>query len=105
MKEGQSVRMASIRCKVPRKTLEARVKGRVEHGCKPGPKTALTKSEEESLVSYLVYIAQRGFPLTRTMVKAFAWAIEKRSGSDNRFNEVLGPSEHWWTNFKSVIQN
>ena len=31
----------------------------------------------------------RGFPLTRTMVKAFAWAVAKRSGNDKRFNEEL----------------
>lgn len=44
-------------------------------------------------------MAQRGFPLTRTMVKAFAWAVAKRSGSDQRFNTELGPSDHWWANF------
>ena len=100
VKQGESVRGAAIKFSVPRKTLEDRVKGRVEHGCKPGPRTALSKSEEDSLVSYLVFMAQRGFPLTRTMVKAFAWAIAKRSGNDERFNKELGPSEHWWTNFK-----
>ena len=57
----------------------------MENGSHPGVKTALTKTEEDGLVSYLIYMAQRGFPLTRTMVKAFAWAIAKRSGNDHRF--------------------
>ncbi len=45
-------------------------------------------------------MADRGFPLTRTMVKAFAWAIAKRSGNEKRFNVEQGPSEHWWQLFK-----
>ena len=71
---------------VPRKTLDDRVKGRVKHGTKPGPNTVLTLEEENALMSYLVYMANCGFPLTRTMVKAFAWAIAKRLGNDGRFN-------------------
>ena len=48
---------------VPRKTLDDRIKDRVTHGSKPGVSTALTSIEEESLVSYLIYMANRGFPL------------------------------------------
>ena len=47
-------------------------------------------------------MADRGFPLTRTMVKAFAWALAKRSGNGDRFNAATGPGKHWWTNFKSL---
>jgi len=64
----------------------------------PGPSNALAKEEEDALVSYLIYMAQRGFPLTRTMTKAFAWAIAIRSGHGGRFGEN-GPSEHWWSLF------
>ena len=46
-------------------------------------------------------MADRGFPLTRTMVKAFAWALANQSGNGDRFNAETGPGEHWWTNFKS----
>ena len=42
-----------------------------------------------------------GFPLTRTMVKAFAWALGKRSGNGDHFNAETDPGEHWWTHFKS----
>ena len=41
-------------------------------------------------------MADRGFPLTRTMVKAFAWTIAKTLGNEKRFNVEQGPSEHWW---------
>ena len=46
-------------------------------------------------------MADRGFPLTRTMVKAFAWTLAKRSGNGDHFNAETGPGKHWWTNFKS----
>ena len=34
-------------------------------------------------------MADCGLPLTRTMVKAFAWALAKRSGNGDRFNVRL----------------
>ena len=60
----------------------------------------LTTVDEDALVSYLIYMAERGFPLTRTMTKAFAWAIAKRSDRQDRFNPETGPGEHWWVNFR-----
>ena len=90
---------------VPRKTLDDRVQGHVVHGHKPGPKTILSSMEEDSLTQYLLYMAERGLPLTRTMVKAFAWAIAKRSRKDKRFNPEQGPSEHWWQLFRSRHPN
>ncbi len=97
--ENMSVSAASRKFKVPRKSLDDRIRGNVAHGKKPGRTTVLTPTEEDSLIQYLLYMGERGFPLTRTMVKAFAWAIAKRSGNDDRFSQE-GPSEHWWQLFK-----
>ena len=97
--EGITVSAAARMCAVPRRTLDDRVKGRVVHGSLPGPSTVLTKEEEDALVSYLIYMAERGFPLTMKMVLAFAWAIALRTGSADRFSPN-GPSKHWWKNFK-----
>ena len=44
-------------------------------------------------------MVERGFPLTCSMVTAFARAIALRSGSGSRFNPELGPGEQWWTEF------
>ena len=85
---------------VPRKTLDDRVKGRVVHGTNPGRDTVLSPTEEKALCNYLFYMAERGFPLTRSMVMAFAWAIAIRSGNGSHFNPELGPGEHWWTGFR-----
>ena len=99
-KSRMAVSTAAKKFCVPRKTLADRIQGRVQHGQRPGPNTVLTSVEEDALVSYLFYMAKRGFPLTKRMVKAYAWAIAKRSGGDKRFNDQLGPREHWWVNFK-----
>ena len=53
----QKGRAAYIKFHTPRKTLDDCLKKRVEHGTRPGPRTALTKVEEDSLVSYLVYMS------------------------------------------------
>ena len=84
---------------VPRRSLIDHVSGRVVHGKKPGPSTAVSESGEQALVSYLQYMAARGFPLTSKMVRAFAWAIAIREGTSNRFPEG-GPSANWFTRFR-----
>ena len=75
--QGTAVSTAAKAFNVPQKTLDDRVKGRIKHGTKPGPDTVLTEEEEAAFMSYLVYMDQRGFPLTRIMTMAFAWAIAK----------------------------
>ena len=45
-------------------------------------------------------MADHGYPLTRTMVKAYGWAIAKKSGNGERFNKEFGLGEHWWINFR-----
>ena len=67
-----SISVAANWFKVPRKTqtLDDRLKGRVQHGTHPGVSTVLTVQEENSLINYLLHMAQCGFPLTRTMVKS-----------------------------------
>ena len=104
VKEGMKVAVAARLHGVPRRTLDDRVKGRVRHGTSSGPSTVLTKQEEDSLVSYVLYMADRGFPLTMRMVLAFAWAIAIRTGKAGRFSEN-GPSKHWWSKFKGRHPN
>ena len=67
------------------------MKGKVVHGTKPGRSTILSSEEEEALCNYLLYVAERGFPLTRRMVMAFAWVMAKRNGKAHLLNPELGP--------------
>ena len=59
VEKGTTVSEASRQFNVPRKTLDDRVKGHVEHGSNPGPNTALTAEEEKALVVYLFYMTER----------------------------------------------
>ena len=63
-----TVSQAATTYNVPRKTLDDRVKGRVVHGMNPGRDTVLSPREEKALCNYLVYMAERGFPLTCSIV-------------------------------------
>ena len=101
-KKEMTVYSAAARFSVPRKTLDDRMKGHVKHGTNPSPRTVLTPEQEEALVSYLFYMADH---VTRTMVKAYGWAIAKRSGNGDRFNQEFGPGEHWWINFRKRHPN
>ena len=78
---------------MPRKTLDDRVKGKVMHGQNPGRGTVLTDDEEKALCSYLLYTAERSFPLTQSMVMAFAWAVVIRSVKGRLFNSDTGPGD------------
>ena len=88
-----SISVAANRFNVPRKTLDDRLKGRVQHGTHPGVSTVLTVQEENSLVNYLLHMAQCGFPLTKTMVKAYAWSISDESTevTESEKEEVCRP--------------
>ena len=59
--QGTAVSTAAKAFNVPLKTLDDHIKGRVKHGMKLGPDTVLTEEEEAALMSYLVYMAQRGY--------------------------------------------
>ena len=72
----------------------------MQHGAKPGPSTALTAEEEGALASYVLYIAERGFPLTINMVQACAWAVSLRANTQARFNNETGPGKYWWRGFR-----
>ena len=50
-------------------------------------------------------MAERGFPLTRTMVMAFALTIAKRSGCVYHFNEELGPNDIGGNYSRGVVQS
>ena len=67
-----TISAASKHFHVPQKTLDDVIKDHVEHGSMPGRNPVLSAVEEDALVVYLLYMADRGFPLIRTMVKAFA---------------------------------
>lgn len=55
--------------------------------------------EEKALENYVIYMAKRGFPITRPMLKAYVVAIVKSSSRPSRFNLDKGPSSRWIRKF------
>jgi hypothetical protein len=74
------IRLAAKEFQVPKSTLSDKLKGRYK-GMKPGPRTELTDEEEKALVHFLLYMANQGFPLTRSMTRCFIIDIIKQSGT------------------------
>ena len=64
-----SANQAADEHSVPRSTLKDRLKGRVTHGTKPGPRPYLDSREESELVDYLFNAAKTGFGKTRQQIK------------------------------------
>ena len=58
--EGKTLRGASRLYNVPLETLRRRVTGAVDVDCRPGPKTILTKEEEDRLAGYCIEMADCG---------------------------------------------
>lgn len=62
--EGKGLREASRLYNVPVETLRRRVTGKVDIDCRPGLPTILTKDEEDTIVHYLIKMADMGYGLT-----------------------------------------
>ncbi|XP_062588917.1 uncharacterized protein LOC134250567 [Saccostrea cucullata] len=91
-----SAEKASKKYNIPVRTLRYRQK----HVMKGYPNRCLTTKQEESLVNYIKYCAERAFPLTRKMIKAFVREIiDKEGNSLINVNTVSGPSDKWFRGF------
>ena len=100
VQEGKSLREASRLYNVPLETLRRRTTGVVEMDCKPGPKTVLTKEEEDRLMNYLIQMADMGYGLSREDVMFMAYAIVERSGRKHPFqNDKAGRG--WFDGFRA----
>ena len=62
---GGALREAVRRYNVPLATLSRRVHGTVKMGCRPGPEPVLPPAAEDSLVNYIIEMADMGFGLSR----------------------------------------
>lgn len=94
-----SISAAAKTYSVPRMTLADRLSGRVKLAAKMGASTYLSAEDETSLCNYIDYMAKRGFPLTISDIKGFAFSIAKERGHADTF-EKDGPSRKWWRGFK-----
>lgn len=99
MRAGASIRQVSKKYGIPKSTLADHKLGK--YGCGPHPNRAINEDEEEALVRYIIWMADHGFPLTRTIVKGLAQEMIKDSSRKTLVNLQKGPSDNWWARFKA----
>lgn len=100
VKKGLSLRKASALTNVPVTTIKDHARGIYKNKItKHGGKYALTNSEEQALSNYIQYMGERGFPLTRKVIRKLANDIVVESGRPCLFNTEKGPSHKWLRNF------
>ena len=63
--KGGSIREIANRFGVPKSTLHIKLQNHYPLECKKGPPTVLTESEEDEVVKWILYCAERGFPVTK----------------------------------------
>ncbi|KAH3889299.1 hypothetical protein DPMN_013352 [Dreissena polymorpha] len=73
------IRVAAREFNVPRSTLSDHVHGRVGE-TRTGPVSLVNEDEEGALVSYLLYMADHGFPMTRNRTRVYIREIIKQGG-------------------------
>ncbi|XP_074106388.1 uncharacterized protein LOC141532112 [Cotesia typhae] len=97
---------------IPKTTLHSRLKKNIPLDAKKGPKTYLTKEEEDQIVKWIFYLSDRGFPVTKNQlldsVRDIVTELDRKIDFiDNR------PGRHWYQAFlrrhpdisRRVVQN
>lgn len=90
--------LASYINKVPRSTLQDKVKGRTTIEKKCGPETILTQEEENLLLAWLFRIAACEFPATKTMLFDSVQLLVKELNRPNNFTDGR-PGRKWYELF------
>ena len=72
----------------PQSTLHDRIRGRVIHGTKSGPRKYLTSMEEEQLVSHLQNCSSIGYGKSRKDTLALVQAVIDKKGIDTQVSQA-----------------
>ncbi|XP_078589556.1 uncharacterized protein LOC144869927 [Branchiostoma floridae x Branchiostoma japonicum] len=95
---------ASRKYGIPQTTISDKVLGISSLDATPGRPPSLSKEEEDSLVFYIKYRTERGFPITKKTILALAQAVHVRYCEENdaapKISLESGLSQKWWKGFK-----
>ena len=96
VQKGKPLTKVSKTFEIPKTTLYDHTKGKlVDNFKQPGIESSMTPDEEQSLINYMKYMADRGQPLTKSVLKRFVVVIIRRSGRPTRIELEKGPSNKW----------
>ena len=101
VKRGSSLRKAAEETGVPFNTIRVHLRYEQENKTDivRGKNRELTDSEESDLANYATYMSERGFPITRKVLKKLVVDIIKSSGRQTSVNLESGPSDAWVRSF------
>ena len=80
VQDGSPITTAARVHGVPKTSLHDRIKGRVVHGVKPGPKQYLSAEEETELAEFAIEAASVGCGQTRKQIMTIAENVAKDKG-------------------------
>ena len=98
IKNGMTMYKASKVFKIPRSTLQDKVKGKYKEGAKRGPPTVLSKTEETNLVEWIIHLGKMGFPITKEHLLDSVSHLCKQMNRENPFDGGR-PGRHWYEAF------
>ena len=105
VRRGKSLSKVASTFGIPKSTLYDHSKGKlIDSFNKPGVEPSLTDSEEQSLLNYMKYMAERGQPLTKSVLKQFVIAIFKKNGRPTSISMQQGHSKKAYVNFLKDIE-
>lgn len=86
---------------VPKTTLYDHTRGKLKGSTRgPGRSLSMTQEEEQALVNYIKYMADRGRPITNDILKKFATSIIRRKEYPTQIDKDKGPSDKWCQRFR-----
>lgn len=98
VREGMKMYKAAMKCNVPKTTLSRKIHGYENVGARKGPSTVLTQEEEDDLVTWILYNAAHGEPVSK---RKLLDCVKKYVISKNRKTPFTNgrPGKHWYQSF------
>lgn len=91
-----SVRAAAIQYKIPRKTLERRLKKNNDKKGPMGPSSVFGEENEKKFVAHIKTMQAKGFPLTMKDVRIMAFGFAEQLKLKHRFNKETQMAGYDW---------
>ncbi|XP_066590532.1 uncharacterized protein [Prorops nasuta] len=104
VEKGMSYRKTSNKYGVPVTSIHRAMKNQDQASKKSGPPTVLSPNEESDIVQWILYRAERGYPISKTelldAVRKYVTLLDKKTPFTNR-----RPGRRWYESFRKRHNN
>ncbi|XP_063388301.1 uncharacterized protein LOC134674175 [Cydia fagiglandana] len=98
VKDGMGISEASQKFCIPKATLHDKVHKKYPEDATPGAQTVLNKEEEKQLVTWILYLSDAGFPITKPNLINTVKNLVQNLKRKNSFKNGT-PGRHWYEGF------